>query len=535
VLVALLLGATLGRWWAHVFGIAAGCLIGFCFLQEEMDRLSLMPLALFIASVGWGFAAGGVLSTLIRGFDQYASRGAGVSTLVAIILGPWMVAVVPSEWIWLSGAFAGPVGAFVGAFWRRKQQAAESCTVAPDQPVPATRPEITQGSGRTSAIWRGCAYAVFSLALLAMCGICWYQESARSLIEIGSLITSRGFPRLVLSPDGQDLVVLPLNKEPYADEIAEVWNTANLAFRGRLTEERPVDSVAVSARHRLLAVASAVYSDCDPSWSRTKADLKATGTITFYGLDTLVQENQMTFDSGVHSIVFSPDDTMLAGVLCKPPAPTTLGGVRAGTAYVTLWDAATLQRHDMLEGNPQLRLEHPPQFVCPQIAFLPDGRLICAGVNDTDGDAYVWVWDGDTGAKLQQFRGASEYCCPLSICPNPDHLFFTGPGRFFLWDLSTGMPVTFPAMIGTTPDHVSTARFSPDGRWFAVGGYWATCPYTGFGGLALFKVPEMTRQKIVRIPERGTMITSIAFSPDGTKLFTASANGIVRVWALPQP
>jgi WD40 repeat protein len=54
-----------------------------------------------------------------------------------------------------------------------------------------------------------------------------------------------------------------------------------------------------------------------------------------------------------------------------------------------------------------------------------------------------------------------------------------------------------------------------------------------YGGAVLWRLPEITRCGFAKLDEPNTGVSSMAFSPDGTKLYTASSNGLITVWEIP--
>jgi len=90
-----------------------------------------------------------------------------------------------------------------------------------------------------------------------------------------------------------------------------------------------------------------------------------------------------------------------------------------------------------------------------------------------------------------------------------------------LWDTGTSKPVGEPISLGSP---VSYAAFSHDGHTLASG--------TMDGKIQLWDVGD---QSAIGVPLTGhtNAITSLNFSPDGTKLLSASDDHTLRLWPAP--
>jgi hypothetical protein len=112
-----------------------------------------------------------------------------------------------------------------------------------------------------------------------------------------------------------------------------------------------------------------------------------------------------------------------------------------------------------------------------------------------------------------------------------------------LWDLSTGKAK--PSLKGLDPDErgmVNSVVFSPDGKTLAAGGgYVTTIGRPGLGWVRLWEVATGRLRFSVKgqefsdqDPDSGgpEMVQSVAFSPDGKTLATASVYGSVLLWDL---
>jgi WD40 repeat protein len=214
------------------------------------------------------------------------------------------------------------------------------------------------------------------------------------------------------------------------------------------------------------------------------------------------------------TIAFSPDGKLLA-------APTG--------SSVQLWDVD--------KRRVVAKLEHPFREDSPYVkgvtavVFSPDGKRLASVASN----ATVQIWDVATGKKAAAFKGF----WPAAFSPDGKTLAV----GLKLWDLSTTKPK--PALKGLDADEramVNAVVFSPDGKTLAVGGGGvATNGQPGLGWVRLWEVATGRLRFALegwefddQDPEGGgpEMVKSLAFSPDGKMLASASIYGSVLLWDL---
>jgi WD40 repeat protein len=179
---------------------------------------------------------------------------------------------------------------------------------------------------------------------------------------------------------------------------------------------------------------------------------------------------------------------------------------------VRLWDAATGQEKAILEGLVGW-VNH--------MAFSPDGRRLLTGstfvrehprtvVNTTQ------LWDAETGNLRAELKGAS-YASAFS----PDGKHIAGgswsDNTARVWDAETGQE---KAILTGHTGSVRSVAFSPDGKRILT---------NSADGTARLWDSE-TGQAMVILKLHTNRDVRVAFFPDGKRILTRSADGQVTVW-----
>jgi WD40 repeat protein len=237
----------------------------------------------------------------------------------------------------------------------------------------------------------------------------------------------------------------------------------------------------------------------------------ADGTIKLWGEETRTLRGHSNW---VNSVAFSPDGQLLA----------------SGSADETikLWEVAKGEVRAILEGH--------SSFV-NAVAFSPDGQLLASA----SADKTVKLWETASGRELRALSHLNEVRS-VAFSPNGQLLatascreFESGAGcvqgEIRLWDVPSGNLVR--SLFGT-PDYVNSVAFSPNGKFLAS----ASCRlrlvvFSSNLGCLLgeIKVWEVATGREVRSLQGHTgEVWSVAFSPDGRLLASASADGTIKLW-----
>jgi WD40 repeat protein len=230
-------------------------------------------------------------------------------------------------------------------------------------------------------------------------------------------------------------------------------------------------------------------------------------------------------DVDVKAMAFSPDGKMLLSVDWKNPVKIP-GAGGAVIGRLNIWDLQTGKR---------LR-EFPMEGLRPEcLAISPNGReVVVAGCSDSQS---VRVWDLLRGEETLAFRAGQLV---ESIALSPDgRTMISGGGvdkpeeSLCLWEMSTGKEIY---ALNAQDQEVTAVAFSPDGRIVASSGIRQKNAVIAqeSPGIRLWDVA--TGQEIRHLEQCASTVTSLAFSPDGSRLASGLQNSTVLLWeVLPAP
>lgn len=242
--------------------------------------------------------------------------------------------------------------------------------------------------------------------------------------------------------------------------------------------------------------------------------------------------------AAVSAVAYSPDGRLLASA--------------SRDQTVKVWDAASGKERLTLRGH---------NDVVSDIAFSPDGRVLASA----GWDGTVRLWDSETGRLLRSFAYEGQRLYRLAFRPDGRHVAAVGDAGLVIRDVAKGSLVgRFQLEVGqwyyrvlyhptrsmlalTTSagvyllnsetanvlhrldmpnQYVKCLAFSPEGYLLATGE--GDLAYGHPGRVRLWHIDKGISVSILE--GHTEPIFALAFSPDGTRLFSASQDKTVKVW-----
>ena len=215
------------------------------------------------------------------------------------------------------------------------------------------------------------------------------------------------------------------------------------------------------------------------------------------------------------------------------------------------------------------------------VAISPDGKLLASASGNYGRSGVVWVWDMATGQERYRLRGHKDLVSCVAFSPDGRRLASANggvrtPGEIKVWNVADGGELL------CMPAHAVPVRglaFSADGRqlasaaggvgpggtflpgevktWDAADGRQLLCIpgneaaawHVAFTGVAFSPAAVEPRRRLAfadgrtvrvcdpatgkelfRLGEHSSLVDSVAYSPDGRRLASASVDGTLKVW-----
>ncbi|HOM18548.1 MAG TPA: WD40 repeat domain-containing protein, partial [Thermoguttaceae bacterium] len=192
----------------------------------------------------------------------------------------------------------------------------------------------------------------------------------------------------------------------------------------------------------------------------------------------------------VYSVAFSPEgNRILTG---------------SGDKTAVLWNARTFKPIHVFEAHSETVLS---------VAFSRDGKEILTASRDKD----AILWDATTGQSNGIFSSEAAVVKAIFSPHGPKVLTASTDGQLKLWNALLGKLIkTF-----SYASQITSAAFDAEGRWILVS-------FLGRPDAILLDAERGTEIRSFR--GHTDSIHSVAFSPDNSKIATASGDGTCRLW-----
>lgn len=290
---------------------------------------------------------------------------------------------------------------------------------------------------------------------------------------------------ITFSPDGDYLASAGGNNDGFfagTDFGIRVWDVNN---QSRISEwtgsQNRIESLAYSPNGQWLA---------SGGWERS-IHLWNTETGT---LDQTFEGHQ----GNVNTLAFSPDGTLLASA--------------SDDLTVRLWDVES--------GQQTATFEHEDRVT--SLVFSPDETSLITGSRDE----LVRLWEVETQEVMQTFEGHENWVLSVDISSDGEQIISgSADGTIRVWNVDNGESVV---IMPDGPENeiisVNSVQFSPDHQLIAA----------GLSDQSVRVWDTETQERIIRLGGHETGVLSVAFSPDGKQLATASVDGMILLWHVPQ-
>ncbi|XP_054721583.1 actin-interacting protein 1-like [Uloborus diversus] len=226
------------------------------------------------------------------------------------------------------------------------------------------------------------------------------------------------------------------------------------------------------------------------------------------------------YTNGNSVIIRDINDPTISDIYTEHSTQTTVAKYSPSGFYIASADqSGKIRIWDTTQKEHILKNEFQP-FVgnVKDLAWSPDSSRIVAVGEGRERFGHVFM--ADTGTSVGEISGHSNLINSCDFRPKRPFRIITGSEDNSV-GIYEGPPFKFKTTINDHTRFVQSVRFSPDGEYFCSGGF--------DGKMFLYKA-DYTKVGEFGCPAHGGGIYAVSWSPDGTKLLSASGDKTCKVW-----
>ena len=227
------------------------------------------------------------------------------------------------------------------------------------------------------------------------------------------------------------------------------------------------------------------------------------------------------YPNGNSIVIRDIENPSLSDIYTEHSAQTTVAKYSPSGYYicsadtsgkVRIWD--TTQKEHILKNEFQ-----PFAGTVKDLSWSPDNQRIVAVGEGREKFGHVFMME--TGTSVGEIAGHSKIINSCDFKPSRPFRIITGSEDNFI-GIYEGPPFKFKHQLEDHNRFVQTVRFSPSGELFASGGF--------DGKIFLYKSTDYSKTGEFGSPAHAGGVYAISWSPDGTKLLSASGDKTCKIW-----
>jgi WD40 repeat protein/basic membrane lipoprotein Med (substrate-binding protein (PBP1-ABC) superfamily) len=325
---------------------------------------------------------------------------------------------------------------------------------------------------------------------------------------------------------------------------------ASTGFDGKVTIWNALTSEEQFTISAHSSFATSVVFSLDGSWLATSG---MDGQVILWDLSTRQAVKKFNLGAGIYTIDLSRDGQRLSaagmggtigiwnvglvsegGVFRTEKAAGRItfapngAGLAAGVSEqgaVKVWNPKTWEEMLTLEPGKEVEGKLPGDAERDEgghkkdvesTAYSPDGQILATASLD----GTVKLWNAASGEQLRTLLVDQNGAHEVAFSPDGRWLAAAGSVRLRLWETSTWTQLR--SWTAGSGQAVYAVDFSPDSKRVAVG--------LSTGAAVIGEIGPDGLMNTIEISAHKGSLWDLAFSPDGTRLVTAGADGAARVW-----